>query len=68
MLIRTQDMNAIIDAIHVYRSYESIYGSTGETESRILLGKYSSEGEATQALDALENWLDSGSNAIFRMP
>jgi|LSQX01.2.fsa_nt_gb galactitol-specific phosphotransferase system IIB component len=68
MLIRTQNMNGIIDAVHVYCSGKKVYGSTSKSESSsILLGNYQSNEEAIQAIDKLENWLSNGTKGVFRM-
>ena len=68
MLIRTQDMNEIIDAVHVYHSFKEILGYSIKGEAGQLLGKYNSNEEAIQVLDALEDWLNNGNRGVFRMP
>lgn len=75
MIIRCQEKKGIanfdnIDSITLHENNE-IYAYNGCLESKLLLGKYSTEEKAIKVLDMIENAHRSMSftdSVVFRMP
>ena len=66
VLIKTQNMEAIIDASYVYYHNNAVYGKTCG-DNAIVLGKYDNRDVAIQVIFELEKWLNEGNEGVFWM-